>query len=90
PEGSRSISQEMADFKKGAGILVKELNVPVIPVYIQGSHFSWPRGRKLPRLCPVKVIFGRMLLPDELGSDYETAVLKIRREISALSLLKEF
>jgi long-chain acyl-CoA synthetase len=84
PEGARSISKDIGEFKKGIGILVKELDVPVIPVYIKGSHFSWPRGVRFPRFYPIKIIFGRPVHWQELGNDYETITNRLREEILAL------
>ncbi|MBF0569813.1 MAG: 1-acyl-sn-glycerol-3-phosphate acyltransferase [Candidatus Omnitrophica bacterium] len=66
PEGMRSISDKIGPFYKGAAILAKELGVPIVPVFIHGSHQSWPRGCNKPRLCPVKVVFGRPQNADEL------------------------
>ena len=66
PEGMRSISDKVGPFYKGVAILAKELGVPIVPAYIYGSHQSWPRGCSKPRLCPVKVVFGRPLSADEL------------------------
>lgn len=84
PEGGRSINEQVGEFKKGIGILTKELDVPVIPVYIQGSHRSWPRGNRFPRLYPIKVIFGRPLHWEKLGGDYETIAQRLREEVLKL------
>ena len=85
PEGSRSISEQVGDFKKGVGILAKELDVAIVPVYIRGSHFSWPRTARFPRPYPVKVIFGKPLSWRELGDDYETITRNLREEVLKLS-----
>jgi len=93
PEGKRSIDDKAGEFKKGVGILIKELNVPVIPVYIKNSHYSWPRGLRLPRLCPITVNFGRPFLLEELltdngkgqTDDYELIVRNLREEVLRLS-----
>jgi long-chain acyl-CoA synthetase len=85
PEGARSISEEIGEFKKGIGILMKELNIPVIPVYIKGSHFSWPRGVRFPRIYPIKIIFGKPLTWQELGSDYEAITERLRNEVLKLA-----
>jgi long-chain acyl-CoA synthetase len=45
PEGERSIDGEVKKFKKGAAILSTQLQVPVIPVAVQGTFDVWPRGR---------------------------------------------
>jgi long-chain acyl-CoA synthetase len=84
PEGGRSFSEELQEFKKGIGILVKELNIPLIPVYIQGSHNSWPRTSKFPRPYPLKIIFGKPLNWQDLGTDYETIAQGLREEVLKL------
>jgi len=91
PEGRRSIDENVGEFKKGIGILIKELNVPVVPVYIKGSHRSWPRARRLPRLYPIKVIFGEPLSAKELlepggygRDDYEIIAGNLRDEVLKL------
>ena len=44
PEGTRSITGELADFKKFYSILSCELNIPIIPVVLSGSADALPRG----------------------------------------------
>lgn len=81
PEGGRSISEEVGDFKKGIGILAKELDILTIPVYIEGSHYSWPRGSRFPRPYPLRIIFGKPLNWRDLGNDYETIARGLRAEV---------
>jgi len=57
PEGQRSIDGEMNKFKKGVGILLKELNITVVPVYLEGAFKTWPRTRHYPHLAAVKTCF---------------------------------
>ncbi len=68
PEGQRSIDGELIEFKKGIGILVKELAVPVVPVYIEGAFRAWSRGQRFPKLACIKVKFGPIVTPQDLGS----------------------
>jgi len=66
-EGQRSIDGEIKDFRKGIGILIHELNVPAVPVYIQGSFAVWPRGQKWPKIGPrITVVFGKPVSLREL------------------------
>jgi long-chain acyl-CoA synthetase len=44
PEGTRSITGELADFKKFYTILSCELNIPIVPVVLSGSADALPRG----------------------------------------------
>ena len=75
PEGQRSIDGEMNAFKKGVGILVKELNIPVVPVYLDGAFKTWPRTRSFPRLAAVKVCFSPPVTMADLCGGREYASL---------------
>ncbi|MFH1269761.1 MAG: AMP-binding protein [Candidatus Omnitrophota bacterium] len=92
PEGRRSVDANIGEFKKGVGIIIKELNMPVVPVYIKGSHRSWPRDKSFPRFYPLKVIFGRPLSAGDLlrrgiegKDDYETISANLREEVMKLA-----
>ncbi|MFA4917623.1 MAG: AMP-binding protein [Thermodesulfovibrionales bacterium] len=63
PEGGRSFDGELMEFKKGVGILALELNIPVIPAYIEGSFEALPRSAKWPKFRQIKVAFGKPLFP---------------------------
>jgi len=94
PEGSRSPSGEVGRFKKGVAILAKELEVKLVPVYIQGSYAAWPPGAILPRPRPIRVSFGgqhswqelkaRGLEIDPNASDYDAIRLGLRQEVLKL------
>ncbi len=45
PEGERSIDGEVKAFRKGAAILASHLDVPLVPVALDGLFALWPRGR---------------------------------------------
>ena len=61
PEGTRSQDGEMRAFKSGAALFATELDVPVVPAYIEGAHHILPKGHYLPRPGPVTVRFGKPL-----------------------------
>ena len=61
PEGTRSIDGKLKKFRKGPGILAKELEVPAIPVAITGTYEALPRGTSKIRFHPVTVSFGKLL-----------------------------
>ena len=93
PEAQRTIDGNIKEFKKGAGILAKELNIPLIPVLITGSYESWPRTKPFPRPHSLKITFGRPFDFEELKKEgvksgakdeYEAIAFGIRGEVIKL------
>ncbi len=58
PEGTRSTTGDLREFKSGIGSLVAGRDVPVVPCLIDGSVRAWPKGRRLPRPRKVRLIVG--------------------------------
>ncbi len=58
PEGSRSRSGEVQEFKAGLGLIAWELQVPVVPIAISGTYKALPAGKSWPIRHPIKVAFG--------------------------------
>ena len=48
PEGSRTETGRMTRFKKGAFVMASELDVPILPVTIDGAFAILPRGCSIP------------------------------------------
>jgi long-chain acyl-CoA synthetase len=67
PEGRISTSGDMLPFRQGIGIVLEHYQVPVVPVYIQGTSEALPEGRTLPRLKPITITFGKACDPSELA-----------------------
>ncbi len=57
PEGRRTNTGELGEFKKTFAILSKELDIPIIPVRISGAFEAWPRHKSVPRPRKVTVEF---------------------------------
>jgi long-chain acyl-CoA synthetase len=95
PEGSRSTSPGvMGKFKPGIGSLAFDLNIPLVPCYIEGAYEVLPKGGVVPRPHKVKVIFGKPMYLDrykELAVSmsryqiYERIAEDLRNEIEKLS-----
>jgi 1-acyl-sn-glycerol-3-phosphate acyltransferase len=58
PEGTRSKTGELQDFKPGIGSLVAGSDVAVLPCYLDGAFRAWPKGKCLPRPRKVRLIIG--------------------------------
>ncbi|MEO7672717.1 MAG: 1-acyl-sn-glycerol-3-phosphate acyltransferase, partial [Pyrinomonadaceae bacterium] len=69
PEGERAYDGELHDFKKGAAILATELNLPILPVALDGLQHVWARNSWRIRPGKVKIRFGKAFYAkDVLGS----------------------
>jgi 1-acyl-sn-glycerol-3-phosphate acyltransferase len=62
PEGTRSCNGEIQTFKRGAGLFVADLKVPVVPAHIEGARNILAKGRFVPRPGPVTVRFGEPIM----------------------------
>lgn len=58
PEGTRSTTGELREFKSGIGALVAGRDVEVVPCFIDGSFRVWPKGSYFPRPKKVRLVVG--------------------------------
>lgn len=61
PEGERAFDGELHEFKKGAAILASELDLPIVPVALDGVYKVWARGSWRIRPAKVKLRFGEAI-----------------------------
>lgn len=76
PEGERAFDGELHGFKKGAAILATELDLPIVPVAIDGLWKVWARRSWKIRPAKVKIKFGTPFYAKDIvaaGTDAETA-----------------
>jgi len=59
PEGTRSTTGELGQFKPGIGLLLAGTSYPVIPCYLDGAFQAWPKGTWIPRPRGVRLSIGR-------------------------------
>jgi long-chain acyl-CoA synthetase len=82
PEGRRSEHGEIDRFRPGIGIIASKLDVPVVPVRLEGLdkilHHTW----KWPKVGPARVVFGQ---PMHLsGDDYEALAKHVEEAVRRL------
>ena len=58
PEGTRSTTGEVGEFKSGIGALVAGRDIAVAPCFIDGSFRAWPKGKRFPRPRKVRLVIG--------------------------------
>jgi long-chain acyl-CoA synthetase len=83
PEGERSIDGTPKPFKKGAAILAHHLNVPIVPVALDGFFEAWPRGKSFQEFSHLQIEVLDPIYPDpkepaEKAYDRLTAELRAR------------
>lgn len=92
PEGTRSKSGRLQDFKKGAFHTGIEVAVPITPMLIEGAYELWPPGSVFAASGDVTVTFMKRM---DIGTneDYNALANRTRRnflhEILALARKKE-
>ena len=80
PEGTRSESLELGNFKKGAAVLGINTGLPIIPVYIDGS-FDWWNKNFRDNYNKIVVNFGEPILTKDInysGRENLTDLIKNR------------
>ena len=81
PEGERSIDGVPRVFKKGAAILSIHLQVPIIPVAIEGFYEVWPRNQNFRGFAPLKMAFGDPINPPRESEASEEAYEKLTADL---------
>jgi long-chain acyl-CoA synthetase len=81
PEGERSIDGTPRIFKKGAAILSIHMQVPIVPIAIEGFHDAWPRNKPFQKFTPLKMVFGDPIQPPPESKASEEAYEKLTAEL---------
>ena len=88
PEGERSIDGEPKIFKKGAAILSIHMQVPIVPVAIEGFHEAWPRGKPFQKFAPLQITIGDPMTPpaetEASEETYAAMTAELKRRVVAM------
>ena len=84
PEGERSIDGTPRIFKKGAAILSIHLQVPIVPIAIDGFYDAWPRGKSfVQKLARFQMQFGDPIVPPPESEASEETYEKFTAELKS-------
>ena len=92
PEGSRTTTGHMADFKPGIGALLAGAEFPVVPCHLAGGFAAWPKGKSVPRPAKLRLRIGAPRFYSKLPPDRASLELICRdlknavAELSAASI----
>lgn len=91
PEGERAFDGNLHEFKKGAAILAAELDLPILPVAIDGLYKVWARKSWRIRPGKVKIRYGKPVYPNmvaplegDANTKYDKIIERLRRDIAAM------
>lgn len=56
PEGTRSGSKKLGEFKKGAFHLAMKAGVPIVPIVIKNAYMAMPKGSKIFKPTHIEVV----------------------------------
>lgn len=83
PEGTRTRSGRLAEFREGPALIARRAGVPIVPVFLHRSERVWPRADKLPTLIAsgLEIRFGTPIkAPAALDSRQQDAWVSRRLE----------
>jgi len=90
PEGTRTEDGKMHDPKGGVAFLMAKSDVPVLPIYIEGTYHAFPKGAKYVHPGKVRLFVGKPIDPAKLKSEkkgsagYREMGARVMAEIAAL------
>ena len=76
PEGTRTGNGEMGPFRPAVSWLALKHKIDILPVYIEGTHRSMPRGSFMPKNRKVGVRIGEPIASSVLAAAVEQAGLR--------------
>lgn len=82
PEGARTRTGELMEFKKGVAILGRELEVPIVPVALIGAYEAMSIYDRFPKPIKIKVKLGKPIYPN--GKSYEELTEELKRSVGEL------
>src|SRR6266568_1385538 len=83
PEGERRIDGTPKTFKKGAAILSIHLQVPIVPIAVDGIYDAWPREKSFQKFAPIKIKIGEPMMPPPEAEASEEAYAKFTGQLKA-------
>lgn len=66
PEGTRSMTGQMADFKPIIGYLALHSGIGILPIYLYGTYEAFPKGSRVIKSREVGARIGRLLSIEQL------------------------
>lgn len=83
PEGTRSDTGKIGDFKRGAFLLAGEFRLPVVPISIDGAYRILPKNTLFPNTGTITLTIHQPILPGEKGFNTKELLSQCHEIISS-------
>lgn len=74
PEGTRTRTGQIGEFKPGIGLLAAGTEIPVVPCHLAGAFEAWPKGKLFPRPRRLRLTIGKPRTYSHLPSGRDSSV----------------
>lgn len=82
PEGTRTLDGKLQPIKTGTAWLAVHGNCQILPIWIEGSYQSFPKGNKYPKPAKITVEIGTLINPkDIIGNNEDEIILNTTKEL---------
>lgn len=86
PEGTRTRTGEMGRFKRGAFAMARDLNLPIVPITINGSYEAKPKGSFWVKGTKIELVFHEPIETTDLNDENMGDMMNKVKEIIASDL----
>jgi len=59
PEGTRTETGELGTIQRGIALVLRKVDVPIIPVAIEGAYKAWPNRQKMFKAHSIRIMYGK-------------------------------
>lgn len=81
PEGTRSIDGKIGKFKRGAYQIASELNLPIVPMTLNGAYERLPKGAFLVEPGVIELIIHAPISWETTDENAQRTMMQVSREI---------
>jgi len=88
PEGTRTRTGQMDNFKPGIGLLAAGTPIPIVPCYLSGAFEAWPKGNLFPRPRRLRLKIGEPKTYSDLAAGKDSALqvsADLQKAVAALA-----
>ncbi|HLK21597.1 MAG TPA: AMP-binding protein [Bryobacteraceae bacterium] len=82
PEGKMSRDETIAPFQPGVAMIASKLEIPVVPIHVEGMNQVLSPDKKMAKMAPVKITFGAPL--NLQGADYLAQAKEVEAAVRRL------